>query len=534
MVIPYAKISELAGHIRQAKRVSFITGAGASRAAGIPPAAGLVEIITRDYPHCLTTLPLTERTNYGPVMARLSPADREKLIQPLLDNARFNWGQVALAGMMQNRTVQRVLTFNFDLVLERAAALIGLQVPIYDFGVAPTNDINRVAPSAIIHLHGQSFGLVLLNTDAETERHATALRPMLHDTLCNGLTVVIGYSGAADGAFRVMADCYNSYHRLIWLGYSDDPPPHLRPLLDKDYAEYVGGCDFDRVMIALAKELGHWPPMIFRNPMEHVLAGLSDVIDFPVADETGDDVLTPTRARLTSFSGRWVAEGGPEDTAAQSLISGTAEDPRPAGDAPMSDFERRMAAWREVAEADRLAETAKGLQGAEAAKAFAEAGQRYARAVEIKPDMHEAFNNWGTALIAEGRTLQGDVARAKFAEAGQKYARAVEIKPDMHEAFYNWGSALLNTAHLVTGPERDAVLAEAEAKLQLLQDISGKTNFNLACVDAMRGQAGAAVAALRDCLRDGTLPDAAQLDADRDLDLIRGDAGYLAFRAGLA
>jgi len=287
LAVSYTKIAEIAGHILQAQRVSFITGAGASRAAGIPSAAGLVDIITRDYPHCLTTLTPVERTSYGPVMARLSPADRERLIQPLLDKARLNWGQVALAGMLQNGTVQRVLTFNFDLVLERAAALIGWQVPVYDFGVAPTNEITRIAKSAIIHLHGQSSGLVLLTTAAETDRHARALRPLLQDTLCNGLTVVIGYSGAADGAFQVMAECFNSYNRLIWLGYSDDPPAHLCPLLDKDHAEYVGGCDFDRVMIALAKELGHWPPMIFRNPMEHVLNGLVQVIDFPVAEETG-------------------------------------------------------------------------------------------------------------------------------------------------------------------------------------------------------------------------------------------------------
>ena len=31
---------------------------------------------------------------------------------------------------------------------------------------------------------------------------------------------------------------------------------------------------------------------------------------------------------------------------------------------------------------------------------------------------------------------------ALLREAAEKYAKAVEINPDMHEAFYQWGNAL--------------------------------------------------------------------------------------------
>ena len=47
----------------------------------------------------------------------------------------------------------------------------------------------------------------------------------------------------------------------------------------------------------------------------------------------------------------------------------------------------------------------------------------------IKPDFHEAFNNWGFALYELGQ----------YAEAGEKYAQAVAIKPDFPDALYNWG-----------------------------------------------------------------------------------------------
>ncbi|GEM_PF-4017931 len=62
-----------------------------------------------------------------------------------------------------------------------------------------------------------------------------------------------------------------------------------------------------------------------------------------------------------------------------------------------------------------------------------EACEKYAKAVEIKPDYHQAFNNWGYTLF--------DLKR--YEEACEKYSKAVEIKPDKHEAFFNWGNALV-------------------------------------------------------------------------------------------
>ena len=52
-----------------------------------------------------------------------------------------------------------------------------------------------------------------------------------------------------------------------------------------------------------------------------------------------------------------------------------------------------------------------------------------------------------------------------FAEAGTKYAEAVRIKPDMHEAFYNWGIALADQAKFKGDtPEGDRLFAEAGTK----------------------------------------------------------------------
>lgn len=103
----------------------------------------------------------------------------------------------------------------------------------------------------------------------------------------------------------------------------------------------------------------------------------------------------------------------------------------------------------------------------------------------------------------------------------------------MDEAFENWGISQIHLAHLQDGDDREASLTLAMGVLTKAAAISGKGSYNLACLHAIRGDVEKAVAQLQACQRDGTLPDAAHLDADADLEGIRQDPAYLAFRASL-
>ena len=58
----------------------------------------------------------------------------------------------------------------------------------------------------------------------------------------------------------------------------------------------------------------------------------------------------------------------------------------------------------------------------------------YNKAVEFKPDDHEAWNNRGISLYNLGR----------YEEAISSYDKAVEFKPDKHQAWYNRGISLDN------------------------------------------------------------------------------------------
>lgn len=79
-----------------------------------------------------------------------------------------------------------------------------------------------------------------------------------------------------------------------------------------------------------------------------------------------------------------------------------------------------------------------------------EAGQKFAQALEIKPNLYDAANNWGAALGAEAQTLSrsGDLlaAQTKWREAKERFAQAQDIDPKKHEAVFNWGNVLASEA----------------------------------------------------------------------------------------
>ena len=63
---------------------------------------------------------------------------------------------------------------------------------------------------------------------------------------------------------------------------------------------------------------------------------------------------------------------------------------------------------------------------------FDEAVEAYDRALSLKPDYFEAYNNKGNALKDQG----------KLEEAISSYKKAIKIKPDFADAHFNKGISL--------------------------------------------------------------------------------------------
>ncbi len=116
-------------------------------------------------------------------------------------------------------------------------------------------------------------------------------------------------------------------------------------------------------------------------------------------------------------------------------------------------------------------------QGEEKLRWLKLAGKHYEQALNIKPDLHEAANNWGLALEAEARALPAldlSTARALWQQAGEKYQLALSIKPDDHEAANNCGLALAAEAGALSALDLTAARTlwqQAREKYQLALSI---------------------------------------------------------------
>ena len=183
--------------------------------------------------------------------------------------------------------------------------------------------------------------------------------------------------------------------------------------------------------------------------------------------------------------------------------------------------------WAYVMQGNELKAQAERQQGEKADQLFAQAGEQYAAALAIKPDMHEALNNWGSALWMQAERQQGEEADQLFVQAGEKYAAALEIKPDAHEALNNWGNALLVQSACKTGDEAERLWGEAEKRLLEADKIAaGSSAYGLACVAALRGDANACRKWLEAAIKHDSLPSRAHLESDSDLNSVRDEAWF--------
>ena len=573
-----ADVSRIAARLRRARKhgrgFHFLIGAGCSISAGIPTATDLVKQIYAEYPSEYAALSDDNRYSYGASMALLSINERRDLVRPYLENAQINWGTIALAQLIREGFVERVLSVNFDLLLENACGLLGVQPAVYDLGAASAGDPSLIVSPSIIHLHGQSYGFVLLNNDEETHKHREKLRPILIDTLRSAPLVIIGYGGSADGVSQTLLDEFEGREPLYWVGHSDEIASHLQGFLKKNLFEYFGGADFDRFMIELAQSLGCWPPSLFSDPLGHLLQRLSPVSAYPVShSDNAIDLLRDLRRKLETWQ-QTLHEGVESEGSFQELhMKGDFEGvvKRFESDrASISDEEREIVYWSLIEWGDLLLDRAKLASGKDASQLFAMAAEKYDAAFSIKKGGHEALNNWGLLLHAQAKRASGQEALQLFAAAAEKYTAALSIKPDKQEALNNWGTLLaeqaerasgeeasrlsaaaaekfaaalsiepskphvlnnlgallLQQAKRTSGEEASRLFAAAAEKLEAAAAIDISKTYNLACLGALRGDEVRCRYNLENAEKHGTLPNLEHLASDTDLNNMRGKAWF--------
>ncbi|AAN53142.2 hypothetical protein HRJ35_02880 [Shewanella oneidensis MR-1] len=551
-------VKDLAEYMRRAKRDNkpfvLFTGAGCSKSAGIPLASELVNEINEKHALDLKALSATDRYDYGRCMAALTKDDRRELLQDYIQKARINWAHIVQALLLEKGYIQRVLTFNFDNILSRSCGLLGLYPSIYDFTSANLDLLSLIIDPSIVHLHGQSHGFVQLNTEEETKRHAEKLSQFVANTLNQSPSIFIGYSGNADAFFPLLKDKFTDQKRLFWVGRSEKAPHHVNENLiaPNNVAHYLHHEDADRFFIELAQELECFPPKAFDDPYGHLLDQLEPVLEFPTQQHNELDILASTRSMLRKSQEEREQRARPnfelllmkgKYNELIALAKGT----------ELDEEEKAVVAWAEIALGDLLVEQAKKAQQP---KLFEQSFEKYQAALAIKPDMHEALNNWGNALSDLAQLKQepalfeqslekyqaalaikpdmhdalfnwgnvlSDLAQLKqepalFEQSIEKYEAALAIKPDDHEAISNWGGALLDLAKL---QQKTELFEESKSKLIQARSVANQPNYNLACLYSLLHDDLNCKEELFACYKAKTLPDKNHLNTDTDLDFVR-------------
>jgi tetratricopeptide (TPR) repeat protein len=499
-LIRHRSIDEIKETLQNAKSRGrgcvLLIGAGCSVKAGIPTAAGFVEIIKDKYKLAYRRASMK---TYPKCMGELLLSERRDLIAHHVDKAQINWAHLCIALLMQSGYVDRVLTTNFDLLVARACAMLGVFPAIYDFATSQLLKKADIPDRAVFYLHGQRTGFVLMNTEEDLATHSTLLGPVFEDAGSGRVWIVVGYSGENDPVFNHLATIPRFDNGLFWIGYMDhEPASHVREQLltqDNKDAFFTKGFDADSFFVRLTQALDIFPPDVVARPFTYLKRTLTHIAPYTDPTQTyEDDVMRTSRDWILSAIDQFETEtptweeivirGGRPEMEIQKrpasltvaaryfLMQGRYQEAlafrKDFDESPSAEL-ANVLSIAYVMRGNQLLDRAKATTGEEADRLFTEAREMYETALEIKPDREEALHNWGNLLLDLAKAKTGQEADKLFDEAEQKYEKANRIKPD--RALTNWGNLLLERAKRKTGGEAEQLFAAAEEKYKAALDI---------------------------------------------------------------
>lgn len=264
-------VKEIANTLKDSKKqgapIIVFTGAGCSKSAGMPLANELITEINKKYKGNLKSLDDEEKRNYGVCMSKLTPHEQKTLIEKHISKAKINWAHIALASLLKNGYLGKVLTFNFDNILNRACSLDNFFPPTYDLKVLSEEYFSAIPNQSIIHLHGQWSGFQLANSDKDTVIQANKLKNYIKASINTSPSLFIGYSGGADAFFKLVEEDFIGQHRLFWVDYAKEPNSIVKKFIDANpnHRNFIGEQDADKFLLELAIELKCFPTELFKT-----------------------------------------------------------------------------------------------------------------------------------------------------------------------------------------------------------------------------------------------------------------------------
>lgn len=430
----------------------------------------------------------------------------------------INWAHLLLATMVEHEYVHRILTTNFDPLIVEALALTAQPIRTFDLNSTGHFYPGTLDSGAVIYLHGQMHSLFLANAPDEMERIKPLYSPVLQEAIQDSILIVVGYSGECDPVLAALKTLPSFPWGLWWAHYHPTgtiPCPEVQSLLSDNCDSSHLSCedDADTFMRKLALEgLNLNLPRVVMQPFATAETVLKRITEYPCKGLEGGNIDPLPTARalvqkaqdlvnedaklkknpetsesLARLSEALVAEMAAlvsDEKTLEKLQSSIAPNPgsllsQRIGTgycqfAQKANLEKRhedalkylaIASkfgvtddWREwlpLIWGNTFLELAKLSSNSLAVDLLKQAIEKYAQALKIKPDRHEALNNWGVALSSLSKLTKDRSEADRFlALATEKYAQVLKINSKKHEALNNWGNALCDQAKLTDNPNK--------------------------------------------------------------------------------
>ena len=459
---------------------SVLIGAGCSVTAGIPLARNIEKRIKEDHESAYDR---AEKKTYPYLMGELDTGPRYDLIAEYVEKSKLNWAHLLLGYLVDQGYVGRILTTNFDNLTLRALSLYHCFPSVYDLAISTRFDADLVRDPSVFFLHGQHGGFVQLHTHEDVKDHAIELAPAFQDASLRRTWLVVGYSGDNDPVFENLAG-RKFNNALYWVGYKKNEPSETvkkRLLSRENHAYWVEGYDADSFFHKLCQELYLDLPPLLVDPFSHQLKILEKFQPYTEAEERKSyDFLKRPKKKLLQAK-RCLIDNVPdcpkeeERKKEEELVKEVrnlyfkgqykeAVEMLQGVPQPLSDEVKELHASALTSWGDSLGDRAESLQGPEAEAMWNEACEKYATALEIKPDKYDALYNWGVTLLRKTKMRQNPEADTLLDAAFEKYTTALETKPHTYEVLFNCGLTLAYKAKTIQGPEADALWEETFEK----------------------------------------------------------------------
>lgn len=522
------------------KPIVFI-GAGMSVTGGIPSAGEIAKEILAKYKDNPKIKKLSkEERVYTNLMACLTTAERNALLNHYMDKAKVNVGYIYLAHLIKEGYIDYVLSVNFDNLILRAMAMYNMFPPTYDLSILKDLTTDRIEKQSVTYLHGTHRGLWMLNTDKELKKISQICSPFLNKIADRRTWIVIGYSGD-DKVLDHIADLGSFTNDLYWVTYKDNEPSKRVKdrLLDQDNSNsyIVKGYDADSFMLRLHSEVGLKTPDILYKPFTTLQNTINSIVEISDEHKNIKGQLEITKGHIKDAI-RLYEEGAARrnyttkeiniDLLKKEILKYTTEE---SFDENADRIEEIRKEAKEIHDEDLNNGLIKlyfhwGIKIYNQANRhkkenlYKQAAEKYEIASDINPNISDFYYCWGQAMTPIAIQDQNIELYHKILE---KYKIATRLKPTANVYFYDWAYSLMELGKLL---KSNKIIHEALEKAQKAFDLGG-ISYNLACCYALLGYKNDALKYLEISLENQDYPLEDMIN-DKDWDAYRNDPDFIA------